>query len=305
MRRIIMFFTNINRLLYVSALIFALSANINGQTSIYNNFGVGQDGWDYIYTGGWTISGYNVAQQYGVEQAMGFESSSDGVLSDIWLAISYCNPSSLPDTVVVFLCSNPEGLPPDSANIMEKWTITDLYSWSQWNTPIHLKGNGSSLLQEGYSYWLWTIGKETTWAMWCYNVDGSVLCPHTIRREGEDWLSISNETASAFRVDVYENVGITTPKTSLSNNNALSQNYPNPFSSSTVISYHIESPNNVKIIVCDLCGKEVELLVNAFQDAGDHTINFNPDLLPNGIYMYKLLVGNQIIDVKKMSCLKK
>jgi len=156
-------------MLYVGAFLIMLISNVDGQVTVYNNFGAGHEGWDYTYTSGWTISGYDVAQQYGVEQAIGFESTVDGVVSDIWVAISYCNPSSLPDTVVVFLVENPDGLPPDSANILEEWTLAGFGSWSQWNTPFHLEGNGTSYLQEGKSYWLWAIGKETTWTMWCFN----------------------------------------------------------------------------------------------------------------------------------------
>ena len=88
---------------------------------------------------------------------------------------------------------------------MEEWTITEFGSWSQWNTPHHLIGNGTSELELGKSYWIWCVAKETTWCMWCMNIDPAFTCPHTIRREGENWLNISNETAAAFRVDVSQN----------------------------------------------------------------------------------------------------
>jgi Secretion system C-terminal sorting domain len=295
-----MIFQALKKMFYVGTLFLLLISNANGQVTVYNNFGAGQDGWDYTHTTGWTISGYDVAQQYGVEQAMGFESTADGMMSDIWLAVSYCTPSSLPDTVVVFLVENPDGLPPDSANIIEEWTIAGFGSWSQWNTPFHLEGNGTSYLQEGKSYWLWAIGKETTWTMWCLNEDPALTCPHTIRRENEDWLNISNETAGAFRVDVICNVGISTPGTNIANSNVLS-NYPNPFHSSTTITYSLKNQGNVKLIVADMYGREVQSLVDAFQLAGEYSINYNPDQLPNGIYFCKLLAGNQVIDIIKMS----
>ena len=34
------------------------------------------------------------------------------------------------------------------------------------------------------------------------NIDPSLTCPHTLHREGQSWLPIRNETASAFRVDI-------------------------------------------------------------------------------------------------------
>lgn len=298
-----MIFQVLKKMVYVGTLLILFISNVKGQVTVYNNFGAGHDGWDYTYTNGWTISGYDVAQQYGVEQAMGFESTADGMVSDIWLAVSYCNPSSLPDTVVVFLVENFDGLPPDSANIIEEWTLAGFGSWSQWNPPIHLEGNGTSYLQEGKSYWLWAIGKETTWTMWCFNEDPALTCPHTIRRENEDWLNISNETASAFRVDVITNVGISASNTNISSGYVLS-NYPNPFNTSTTITYSIAKQDNVKLIVYDIHGREIQSLVDEFQLEGEYVINFNPDQLPNGIYLCKLMLGNHVVDIKKMSYLR-
>ncbi len=172
------------------------------QQTVYNNFGPDHNGFDYNFGLGWTIAGDNVQAQYGVQQAMAFQSNLTGTVSDIWVAIFYVPLDPGLDTVTIMLTPFHQGLPPDSAEIMEEWTITDFGSWSQWNPPQHLQGNGSSQLQDGEWYWLWAVGGETTWCGWAMNLDPTLTAPHTIRREGENWLPISNETASAFRVDV-------------------------------------------------------------------------------------------------------
>ncbi|MDZ7742206.1 MAG: T9SS type A sorting domain-containing protein [Bacteroidota bacterium] len=290
---------NLHSFLLLGFLLLAIISDTKAQETIYNNFGPDHDGWGYTHTMGWTISGYDVEQQYGVEQALGFDSDRSGFLSDIWVAISYCNPSSLPDTVVLFLVENPDGSPPDSANIIEEWTLYDFNSWSQWNTPFHLIGNGTSYIEEGKSYWLWAIGKETTWAMWCMNEDASLTCPHTIRREGEDWLGISNETASAFRIDIITNVGIGKPE--IYEANSLSQNYPNPFQYSTEISFNLENAEHVQLIIYDMYGRAIEVLTDGNMEAGKHTITYNPDQIQDGIYLCTLLVDNQVVGMKKMS----
>jgi hypothetical protein len=287
--------------IFIISILILFSNSSTGQITVYNNFGSGHDGWDYNYGLGWTISGYDVAQQYGVEQATGFESASDGYLSDIWMAISYVPINSQPDTVIVRITENPSGLPPDTSNILEEWTLTSFSSWSQWNTPIHLVGNGNTELLEGQSYWIWAIGKETTWCMWCLNEDPSYTAPHTIRREDEDWLSISNETASAFRVDVSLTSGITVDADNESSNNSLSQNFPNPFSSSTKISYFVENSSFVNLRVYDVFGREVQTLINEFQQSGNHSIELNGNHLTTGIYFVKLHAGNQFVDMKKIS----
>lgn len=270
------------------------------QVTVYNNFGEGHDGWDYNYGLGWTIAGIDLASQYGVEQAMGFQSTEDGILTDIWLAISRVPSSSPADTVIIRIVENPDELPPDTNLILEEWMLTGFNTWSQWNTPFHLIGNGTTMLEEGHSYWLWAIGKEETWTMWCMNEDPSFTCPHTIRREDENWLGISNETASAFRVDVSTGIGISDTEQELGA--VLLQNYPNPFSTSTTISYTICTPGYVNLIIYDIYGREVLPLVNKYQVNGDYNIIYDASGLTEGLYFYKLVHNKQLIASRKMVC---
>ena len=48
------------------------------------------------------------------------------------------------------------------------------------------------------------------------NENPSLTCPHAMRREGEKWLPVSNETASAFRVDVVLDYGLAADTYSIS-----------------------------------------------------------------------------------------
>ena len=177
-------------------------AAASAQVTVYNNFGEDHDGWNYNWGLGWTVAGEDVPNQYGVEQAMGFTSTASGYVCDIWVAMWYVPNQPDYDEVTLRLARNPDNLPPTPEDVMEEWVITDFESWYDWSPPHHLVGNGSSYLEEGASYWLWAIGGETTCCGWCMNEDPYLTCPHTLRREGEDWLPIGNETASAFRVDV-------------------------------------------------------------------------------------------------------
>jgi hypothetical protein len=286
----------------ITTLLMLLHFFAVGQMTVYNNFGEGHDGWDYNYGLGWTISGDSVESQYGVQQAMEFQSTEDGVVTDIWVAISRVPMSSPADTVIIRLCENPTGMPPDTADIMEEWTLTSFASWSQWNTPHHLVGNGTSILEEGHSYWLWAIGNDETWTMWCMNEDPAFTCPHAMRREGENWLSVSNETASAFRVDLALNIGIENNYGSL-DDFTLSQNYPNPFNSSTNISYTVKAADNISLCIYDMYGREIQTLVNEYSAPGNYTVAYNTSHLSNGIYFCRLQHRNQI-EIIKMSCLK-
>jgi hypothetical protein len=84
---------------------------------------------------------------------------------------------------------------------------------------------------------------------------------------------------------------------------SLEQNYPNPFNPTTNIRYSVAANANVKLIVYDLLGREVETLVNQNQIAGTYSVVFNASKLSSGIYFYRLQVGSQMI-TKKLTLLK-
>jgi hypothetical protein len=83
----------------------------------------------------------------------------------------------------------------------------------------------------------------------------------------------------------------------------LEQNYPNPFNPSTVISYQLTSGGFVSLAIYDQLGREVKTLVNKFESAGSHSVQFNADNLPSGIYLYKIKDGNYSA-TRKMLLLK-
>ena len=286
-----MFLHNIKSLTIFAGLAVFVSV-VFPQGTVYNNFGPDHEGWDYNFGLGWTVAGDSVPQQYGCEQAMGFQSSVNGMVTDIWVAFFYVPMSTMADTVTIKLTGNPQGLPPDSQDIMEEWTITEFEDWSQWSPPHHLQGNGTSELAEGESYWLWAIGTETTWTGWCMNIDPTLTCPHTLRREGENWLSISNETASAFRVDYGPIQDVSISNIGIPQGFSLAQNYPNPFNPTTTIQYNLPAPSQICLDIYDLLGRKVTALVNQTQPAGTYIITWDARNLPSGIYYYTLKADN-------------
>ena len=83
----------------------------------------------------------------------------------------------------------------------------------------------------------------------------------------------------------------------------LYQNYPNPFNPATEIKYFLPEDQYTKITVYDQLGKEVGLLVNERQNAGIHSVKFNAENLPSGIYYYKIISG-EFTMIRKMIVLK-
>ena len=80
----------------------------------------------------------------------------------------------------------------------------------------------------------------------------------------------------------------------------LFQNYPNPFNPLTRISYSIPKSNFVILKIYNTLGKEIQTIVSGFQRANTYSINFDASRLSSGIYFYKLQVGNEFVETKKM-----
>ena len=88
----------------------------------------------------------------------------------------------------------------------------------------------------------------------------------------------------------------------------LYQNYPNPFNPITRIKFEIpgavkRKTLDVRLIVFDILGKEIQTLVNEQLQPGTYEVTFDGSNLPSGVYFYKLTAGNYI-ETKKMLMIK-
>jgi photosystem II stability/assembly factor-like uncharacterized protein len=72
----------------------------------------------------------------------------------------------------------------------------------------------------------------------------------------------------------------------------LHQNYPNPFNSRTIITYYIPESAPLSVTVYDVLGREIRTLWHSFQSRGFHSVQFDADGLPSGIYIYWLKAGS-------------
>lgn len=84
----------------------------------------------------------------------------------------------------------------------------------------------------------------------------------------------------------------------------MNQNYPNPFRTSTTITYTLPGNDFVSLKVYDLLGEEVATLVNEPQKAGKHSAVFHPEVAEGGYYFYRLQTGSGIVETKKMASVR-
>jgi len=94
-----------------------------------------------------------------------------------------------------------------------------------------------------------------------------------------------------------------TPETS--GNYSLRQNYPNPFSRSTLIRYQLQNESNVVLKIYDPLGREIAVLENERKSAGYYNVTFSASQmnLPSGVYFYSLQTDNYK-ETKKMVFVK-
>jgi len=83
----------------------------------------------------------------------------------------------------------------------------------------------------------------------------------------------------------------------------LFQNYPNPFSNSTVIEYYLRNSADVSFYFSDFLGREVQVIHAGRINPGNHALLFDDSKLAEGYYFYKMVAGD-FIATKQMVHLK-
>lgn len=84
---------------------------------------------------------------------------------------------------------------------------------------------------------------------------------------------------------------------------SLDAAYPNPFNPLTTLRYGLPDKSQVRLEVYNLVGQHVATLVNEFQEAGYHQVNFDARNLASGIYLYRLKAG-EFVQYRRITLVK-
>lgn len=85
---------------------------------------------------------------------------------------------------------------------------------------------------------------------------------------------------------------------------ALGQNYPNPFNPVTTIGFSMGETSTVYLAVYDVLGREVAVLVDGVQSAGQHEVRFDAAGLQTGTYLYRLSVDGRVAQTRQLVLMK-
>ena len=99
------------------------------------------------------------------------------------------------------------------------------------------------------------------------------------------------------------NVFVNQVGTSVPSSYSLGQNYPNPFNPITNVKFSIINLGNVRLVVFDIMGREVQTLVNEKLQPGTYEARFDGSMLNSGVYFYKLITKG-FTETKKMLIIK-
>jgi hypothetical protein len=67
--------------------------------------------------------------------------------------------------------------------------------------------------------------------------------------------------------------------------------YPNPFNPVTQITYWVPEKTRVNLTIYDVNGRLIETLVKGEKDRGEHTISWQAESLPSGVYFCRFEAG--------------
>ena len=128
-----------------------------------------------------------------------------------------------------------------------------------------------------------TAGEAVNFKLYDEETGETYTCNETIQFNDNSTIGNPAEplilTISGNGIDVHESF-------------ILDQNYPNPFTDKTEISYSLATASKVKLTVYGQLGREISVLTDKYQEAGSHKAVFERGNLHPGIYYYKLEARN-------------
>ena len=199
--------------------------------------------------------------------------SINNLPSDLTTDISF-------DLDVMLLSPNDEGYETQSEQVTMTWDVSDLPE----GISLSLVNNGTGQTVNLYGYPSMNVALPSKGG---FSFPENLMETYPEVGESQFTLSVYTDIASNDNEDLLVPEEIT-----------LHNAYPNPFNPSTVISFDIAELNDVSLKIFDLTGKQVASLINEFMIPGSHQVTWNPGLLPSGVYLVELIVGDRSFNQK-------
>lgn len=210
-----------------------------------------------------------------------------------------------------------------TTNIDPQWddariyTMSDKYvEWTKIATQIHAMGYPSGNFPPASSWpqYFWdpdgAVDRNDTWPLFNGVYTNAALLIGSIEGLPLGDLNWYPEAKALWaknkdRIDAHMKAAIESKITMLTGVNSINLSsiktscYPNPFSKDLTVTYTVKNHADVKLTILTINGQTVNELVNQSQSVGDYTAKWNGTntegaSMPNGIYLYRLQIGNEV-----------
>ena len=163
--------------------------------------------------------------------------------------------------------------------VRRKTAGEDFVTIASYRFDPSLRGKGTTSSTTTYSFVDATVeaGKTYTYRLRSVDYDGTI---HDYAQ------TVSVEVREPVQARVYEY--------------ALEQNNPNPFHPTTTIRDSLKETGKVSLRVYDVMGREVKVLVDGVQGAGEYAVVVDATGLSSGVYVYQLRAGGYVFTRKMM-----
>ncbi len=186
---------------------------------------------------------------------------------------------------------------------LEPNTMYDLgfyaYSSSGHNMSVYLHKQGSPYTNYGVNNWI--VDLTNVWQRFSSIITTSGFSSAVSDARLRFWFAPFDAAGDQFFIDDVRLVKMGPGKLTVTEQPvlfALHQNYPNPFNPITVISYDLPLNSRVSLKVYDLLGKEISSLVDAIQESGVKSVEFDASNLASGVYLYRIQAGDFVASKK-------
>ena len=74
--------------------------------------------------------------------------------------------------------------------------------------------------------------------------------------------------------------------------------YPNPFNPTTTIRFELHTASPVRLLVFNAAGQYVDTVLDDKLSAGSHNVTWNAKAMASGVYLFKLIADNRVVQQK-------
>ncbi len=210
------------------------------------------------------------------------------------------------------------------SGLSEQWLNGQWVNGGRATWTYDADGRETSFLSEGWSNGRWVNGyrdthtydaQENLTSIWFYTWLNSSWTPRDyLDPKGRPFFVGIDSAANGYYLGHGYNYAFTrklivtsvaSQSVSVPASYSLSQNYPNPFNPSTKIGFGVSGLGSswVRLVVCDMLGREVSVLVNERKEPGNYTVQFNAGGLASGVYFYRIEAGS-FVETRKLILLR-